>query len=122
MLVDLNLPEMNGSDLCSLLAASGRDLPAILITGRNDYATRRLIAKEQFIEILFKPVDEQVLLDAIARALAYSYAWFGRSEATQSGYASLNLSSEMTVDSLLTKNSDVSMEGQLWIWRELSQS
>jgi CheY-like chemotaxis protein len=74
MLVDLNLPEMNGSDLCSLLAASGRDLPAILITGRNDYATRRLIAKEQFIEILFKPVDEQVLLDAIARALAYSYA------------------------------------------------
>jgi FixJ family two-component response regulator len=74
MLVDLNLPEMNGSDLCSLLAASGCDLPAILITGRDDYTTRRFIARAQFMEALFKPVDEQVLLGAIARALAHSNA------------------------------------------------
>jgi CheY-like chemotaxis protein len=72
MVVDVNLPEMSGSDLCSALAASGRGLPAILITGRNDIATQRLIAKAQVVASLFKPVDEQALLDAIARAFVLS--------------------------------------------------
>jgi FixJ family two-component response regulator len=63
---------MSGSELCSALAASGRGLPAILITGRNDLATQRLIAKAQVVASLFKPVDEQALLDAIARALVLS--------------------------------------------------
>jgi FixJ family two-component response regulator len=72
MVVDMNLPEMDGSELCSVLAASGRGLPAILITGRNDVATQRLIAKAQVVASLFKPVDERALFDAIARALALS--------------------------------------------------
>jgi CheY-like chemotaxis protein len=72
MVVDVNLPEMSGSELCSALAASGRGLPAILITGQNDIATQRLIAKAQVVASLFKPVDEQGLLDAIARALVLS--------------------------------------------------
>ena len=37
----LNLPEMNGSELCSALTASGGGLPAALITGRNDFAKQR---------------------------------------------------------------------------------
>jgi CheY-like chemotaxis protein len=70
LLVDINLPEMNGSELCSAMAESGRGLPAILITGRNDSATQRLIAEANAVEALFKPVDERALFDAIARALA----------------------------------------------------
>jgi CheY-like chemotaxis protein len=72
MVVDMNLPEMSGSELCSVLAASGRGLPTILITGRNDLATQRLISKVQIVASLFKPVDEGALFDAIARALALS--------------------------------------------------
>jgi CheY-like chemotaxis protein len=72
MVVDMNLLEMSGSELCSVLAASGRGLPAILITGRNGLATQRLIAKVQVVASLFKPVDEGALFDAIARALALS--------------------------------------------------
>jgi CheY-like chemotaxis protein len=72
MVVDINLPEMNGCELCSVLAASGRGLPAILISGRNDLATQRLIAKTQVVASLLKPVDERALFDAIARALALS--------------------------------------------------
>jgi FixJ family two-component response regulator len=68
----MNLPEMSGSELCSALAASGRGLPAILITGRNDLATQRLIAKTQVVASLFKPVAERALFDAIARALVLS--------------------------------------------------
>jgi FixJ family two-component response regulator len=72
MVVDMNLPEMDGSELCSALAASGRGLPAILITGRNELATQRLIEKAHVVTALFKPIDERALFDAIARALALS--------------------------------------------------
>jgi FixJ family two-component response regulator len=70
MIIDLNLPEMNGSQLCHALAASGRALPAVLITGRNDSTTRRLIADAHPVAALYKPVDERSLFEAIARALA----------------------------------------------------
>jgi response regulator RpfG family c-di-GMP phosphodiesterase len=59
MVVDINLPEMDGSELCSALAASGRGMPAILITGRNDRATQRLIEKAHVVTALFKPIDER---------------------------------------------------------------
>jgi FixJ family two-component response regulator len=72
MVVDINLPELNGVELCSALAASGRSLPAILITGRDDPATRRLIQKARPVAALFKPFDKQALLDAITNALARS--------------------------------------------------
>jgi CheY-like chemotaxis protein len=72
MVVDINLPEMDGIELCSALEASGRGLPAILITGRNDLATQRLIEKTQVVAALFKPVDERTLFDAIACAIALS--------------------------------------------------
>jgi FixJ family two-component response regulator len=72
MVVDINLPEMNGSELCSELAASERGLPAILITGRDDFATQRLIEETHAVASLFKPVDERTLFDAITRALASS--------------------------------------------------
>ena len=72
MVVDIDLPEMNGSELCSALAASGRGLPAILITGRNDQATQRLIEEAHAVAALFKPFDERPLFDAIARALTLS--------------------------------------------------
>ena len=72
MVVDINLPEMNGGELCSALTASGRGLPAVLITGRNDFATQRLIEEAQAVAALFKPVDERTLIDAITRALALS--------------------------------------------------
>ena len=56
---------------CSL-TASGGGLPAILITGRNDFATQRLIEEAHAVAALFKPIDERVLFDAIAQALALS--------------------------------------------------
>jgi len=70
LLVDINLPELNGAELCCALAASGRGLPAILITGQNDPATQRLIQKAHPVAALLKPVDKQALLDAITNALA----------------------------------------------------
>lgn len=72
MLVDVHLPEMSGIDLCKALAASGRNLPAIMITGRTDTETLRLLEHVRPGMVLFKPVDELVLLEAIERAVTLS--------------------------------------------------
>jgi FixJ family two-component response regulator len=72
MVVDINLPEMTGIELCETLKGSGRALPTILITGRNDERIRRLAAQSDAVSVLFKPFDEEPLLDAIGHALALS--------------------------------------------------
>ncbi len=68
--VDIDMPEMNGIEMCEMLKGSGRGLPAILITGRTDAKTRTLAAQSDAVAVLFKPFEEEPLLDAIARAIA----------------------------------------------------
>lgn len=72
MVVDIGLPEMSGIEMCDILKASGRGLPTILITGRTDSRIRSLAARSDAVAVLFKPFDEQPLLDAIGRAVALS--------------------------------------------------
>ena len=72
LLVDVYLPEMNGIEMCESLAKCGRALPTILITGRNDDATKRLIDRANALAVLFKPIDEKPLLEAIALGIASS--------------------------------------------------
>jgi FixJ family two-component response regulator len=69
MVVDVNLPEMNGAELCEALARAGRGLPVIFITGRTDATTRAITQRVSAIAVLFKPFNESLLLPAISRAL-----------------------------------------------------
>jgi FixJ family two-component response regulator len=69
MVVDVNLPEMNGAELCEALAAGGRLLPVIFITGRTDVRTQELTRRVPAVAVLFKPFHDTVLLPAISRAL-----------------------------------------------------
>ncbi|MGO9603173.1 MAG: response regulator [Candidatus Binataceae bacterium] len=72
MVVDIDMPEMTGIDMCETLKGLGRSLPAILITGRTDARIRVMAAQSDAVAVLFKPFEEQPLLDAIARAIALS--------------------------------------------------
>lgn len=72
MVVDLDLPEMSGIQMCQVLKSSGRSLPTILITGRTDAHTRLRAAQSDPIALLFKPFEEESLLEAIGRALVLS--------------------------------------------------
>lgn len=72
MVADIDMPEMNGIEMCEVLKGSGRGLPTILITGRTDARTRSLAAQSDAIAVLFKPFEEERLLEAIGRALALS--------------------------------------------------
>ncbi len=72
MVLDVNLPEMNGVQLHDLLRASGHDLPAVMITGRRDARTESLLRQAHPVAILFKPFDAAVLWAALAKAVAVS--------------------------------------------------
>jgi len=72
LVLDVNLPEMNGVELYEALAISGRALPVIMITGKSDSKTRRLLKDINAVEILFKPFDGDRLLNAIERAIGSS--------------------------------------------------
>jgi FixJ family two-component response regulator len=72
LVIDINLPEMNGIELCHAIADSGHGLPIILITGRNPVDTRRIVTSVSTVAILYKPIDEGPFLEAITRAIALS--------------------------------------------------
>ena len=72
LLLDVHLPEMNGVQLYEMLAIAQRDLPVIMMTGRDDAQTRHLLQRVSPVAILIKPFDEALLFDAIFRALALS--------------------------------------------------
>jgi two-component system response regulator FixJ len=72
MVVDIDMPEMTGTEMCEVLKGSGRCLPTILITGRTEARIRSLAAQSDAVAVLFKPFEEEPLLDAIARAIALS--------------------------------------------------
>ena len=72
LMLDVYMPGMNGIDLCRKMASSGRNLPTILISGRDDEQTRQMIRKAKPIASLLKPFDENQLLSAIRKALRSS--------------------------------------------------
>ena len=69
LVVDIDLPEMNGVELCATLAASGCKLPVILITAHTDEETRRLADDAHPITLLIKPFGRDLLVNSIQSAL-----------------------------------------------------
>jgi FixJ family two-component response regulator len=68
-ILDIHLPEMNGVELWKALRASGRELPAIYMTGKSDPGTRQLLDGMNAVALLIKPFDDNLLLAAIYQAL-----------------------------------------------------
>lgn len=62
---------LNGSglELQERLAADGMKVPIILITAHDDHITRRRVETSGAAAYLWKPVDEQALLDTIRRVI-----------------------------------------------------
>jgi len=69
LVVDIDLPEMNGVELCATLAASGCKLPVILITAHTDEETRRLADDAHPVTLLIKPFGRDLLMNSIQSAL-----------------------------------------------------
>jgi two-component system response regulator FixJ len=72
LIVDIDLPEMNGVELCATLADSGCKLPVILITAHTDEETRKLAESAHPSALLIKPFGREPLLNSIRSALLTS--------------------------------------------------
>jgi FixJ family two-component response regulator len=93
LILDVHLPELNGLELQSRIAADRADMPIIFITGHGDVPTTVKAMKGGAVEFLTKPFNDEALLAAVGNAIERSRAALGREAATRSvrdGYASLS--------------------------------
>jgi FixJ family two-component response regulator len=71
IVLDVQLPGLNGLDLQELVRSSDRPLPIIFITGHGDIPMSVRAMKAGAIDFLPKPFQDESLLRAIEEALAY---------------------------------------------------
>lgn len=69
LILDVNLPDLNGLDLQNKLAESRNPLPIIFITGYGDIPQTVRAMKAGAIEFLTKPFEDRALLDAVEQAI-----------------------------------------------------
>lgn len=70
LLLDVRMPGMSGLELQEVLVDRGITLPVIIITGHGDVPMAVRAMKAGAVEFIEKPFNDELLLDAIRRALA----------------------------------------------------
>ena len=71
ILLDVRMPGLTGLQLQQRLAEFRQELPIVFLSGHGDIPTSVLAVKAGAEDFLTKPVDTDVLLDAVARAIAH---------------------------------------------------
>ncbi len=69
IIADIRMPVMDGMQLLAATGAVDRDLPMIMITGHGDVALAVQAIRAGAYDFLEKPVDEEVLLASLQRAV-----------------------------------------------------
>jgi two-component system response regulator FixJ len=69
LLVDIRMPGMDGLELQEQLNARGHNLPAIFITGHADVPLAVRAMKAGALDFVEKPFDEDLIVEAIRRAV-----------------------------------------------------
>jgi two-component system CheB/CheR fusion protein len=99
VIVDVRMPGMSGLEMLARLATMGSKLPAIVITGRGDIAMAVEAMRAGAADFIEKPVDPQVLLASIERAL--------RQAATPAERAAPQATAAMRIASLSKREREV---------------
>ena len=69
VILDIQMPDMNGLDLQNHLAASGRAIPIVFITAHANVMTKNTAMAAGAVAFFQKPFDDKDLLGAIQDAL-----------------------------------------------------
>ncbi len=70
LVVDIRMPGTSGLQLLERMANEAGGMPTVMITGHGDVAACRRAFKAGAVDFLTKPIDEQVLLEAVETAFA----------------------------------------------------
>jgi FixJ family two-component response regulator len=74
LILDVNLPDLNGLDVQRLISVERAEMPIIFVTGYGDVPMTVKAMKAGAVEFLMKPFSDDVLLDAVGQALERSKA------------------------------------------------
>lgn len=77
ILLDVQMPGMNGLELHESLAAAGISLPVIFLSGNSDIPMSVRAMKHGAVDFLVKPVEEEALFMVIAEAISRHDAGHG---------------------------------------------
>jgi len=69
LILDVNLPGLNGLELQRRLQAEGRNIPVVVITAYANEEVREQAIKAGAIAFLPKPFEELMLLQAVSRVV-----------------------------------------------------
>ena len=72
ILLDLNMPHLNGEAILDQITGQYPQIPIIIITGRIDAETAVECMKSGAFDYIVKPVDENRLLASVKKSLQYS--------------------------------------------------
>ena len=111
LLLDLRMPAITGLQLHEKLRAIGCDWPTIICTGHGDVHACRRAFKAGVVDFLTKPIDEQVLIEALQQASGALDQQAERAEAAQ------------LVAQLTDREREVQdMVGRGWSTREIAET
>ena len=71
ILLDLNMPHVNGEDLLSRITREKPDIPIIVVTGAVEVETAVRCMQSGAFDYVVKPVEEGRLISAVTRAAAF---------------------------------------------------
>jgi FixJ family two-component response regulator len=74
LILDVNLPDLSGLDILQRISDERFSTPIIFITGYGDIPTSVRAMKAGAAEFLTKPLDDQILIEAIRAAVIRSQA------------------------------------------------
>lgn len=69
VLLDIQMPGMNGIELQERMSEAGLFLPVVFLTGKGDIPMSVHAMKQGAVDFLVKPVEEKVLFQAIDQAI-----------------------------------------------------
>jgi FixJ family two-component response regulator len=69
LVVDIQMPGLNGLELQELLASEMIEVPIVFLTGHGDIPMSVRAMREGAVDFLTKPVEDTKLLDAVGRAV-----------------------------------------------------
>lgn len=72
LILDLQMPEMNGLELHQHLTLRGLEIPTIIITAHDNMHMRQRCEAAGTVDYLLKPLEDRVLLATIAKARGHA--------------------------------------------------